>query len=476
MSVLLLPTCNIFWFQFQGGKIHIVLGNQSSDLDSLASALARAYFTNLVSNFDCSHICHCVNSLVLQVNPSHGLAVPMFNVNREDIPLRTEATWLLRDCDVNTVSVTCLGDLDLKELQSANRLAVTLVDHNVPAIDQWELIPSTVEIIDHHKDDTGDLYKRDVTKKIEPVGSCATLVAMDFLDQHPLVLERNHDLVKLLLGVILVDTVNLEPSAGRTTDMDLDVVKQLRKIIGIDQDRLYTQLQYAKFDITGLSAYDLLCKDFKNAAPTASGVKAGASSIPESFGDFLQRTDSSDALGLFTKEHGLDLLLLVSVSFSDPEHRHMKRQCGVYSENETLRLTVFNYMKIEESLNLTAITTSNPNLSAFDQGDTTASRKHLLPLLNAALSQYPEPVKGASLETVKIQRSVESAVPFSLPVEHEGPAAVEASAGGEPVPELTAAEEREESRHWKTVTVAGIERVVDMEAIEPYKKVLSHGG
>jgi inorganic pyrophosphatase/exopolyphosphatase len=437
----------------KSGKIHIVLGNESSDLDSMVSALARAYFTNLV-------------------NPSYGLPVPMFNINREDIPLRTEATWLLRDCDVNTVNVTCLGDLDLKGLQSADQLAVTLVDHNLPAVDQWELISSTVDIMDHHKDDTGDHYKKDVTKMIKPVGSCATLVAKDFLDQLPLALERNHDLVKLLLGAILVDTVNLDTSTGRTTDIDCDVVKQLKSITDIDRDHLYSQLQYAKFDLTGLSAYDLLCKDFKNAAPTSSGVKAGAASIPESFGDFLQRADSNDALTLFTEENGLDLLLLVSVSFSDPEYLHMKRQCGVYSENDALRLTVFNFMKIEESLKLTEIATSNPKLSAFDQGDTTASRKQLLPLLNAALSQYP---MEASVETVKIQRTVEAEVPFSLPVKQEEHAAA-AEASADALPELTAAEEREESRHWKTVTVAGIERVVDMEAIKPYKKVLSHGG
>ncbi|KAE8742694.1 hypothetical protein FOCC_FOCC011726 [Frankliniella occidentalis] len=46
----------------------------------------------------------------------------------------------------------------------------------------------------------------------------------------------------------------------------------------------------------------------------------------------------------------------------------------------------------------------------------------------------------------------------------------------EAIPELTAAEERSEARHWRTVTVAGDERRIDMKVIEPYKRVLSHGG
>ncbi|XP_046659312.1 protein prune homolog 2 isoform X2 [Homalodisca vitripennis] len=46
----------------------------------------------------------------------------------------------------------------------------------------------------------------------------------------------------------------------------------------------------------------------------------------------------------------------------------------------------------------------------------------------------------------------------------------------EPIPELTAEEERVESRNWQRCNVAGVERRIDMKVIEPYKCVLSHGG
>lgn len=46
----------------------------------------------------------------------------------------------------------------------------------------------------------------------------------------------------------------------------------------------------------------------------------------------------------------------------------------------------------------------------------------------------------------------------------------------EPIPEYTAEEEREDSRCWKKVNVAGSEKRIDMKVIEPYKRVLSHGG
>ncbi|XP_063151232.1 protein prune homolog 2 [Candoia aspera] len=46
----------------------------------------------------------------------------------------------------------------------------------------------------------------------------------------------------------------------------------------------------------------------------------------------------------------------------------------------------------------------------------------------------------------------------------------------ESIPEYTAEEEREDSRLWRTVVIGDQEQRIDMKAIEPYKKVISHGG
>ncbi|KAG8440381.1 hypothetical protein GDO86_006221 [Hymenochirus boettgeri] len=44
------------------------------------------------------------------------------------------------------------------------------------------------------------------------------------------------------------------------------------------------------------------------------------------------------------------------------------------------------------------------------------------------------------------------------------------------IPEYTAAEEKEESRRWRMFRIGEQDHRVDMTAIEPYKKVISHGG
>ncbi|XP_053148119.1 protein prune homolog 2 isoform X9 [Hemicordylus capensis] len=44
------------------------------------------------------------------------------------------------------------------------------------------------------------------------------------------------------------------------------------------------------------------------------------------------------------------------------------------------------------------------------------------------------------------------------------------------IPEYTAEEEREDNRLWRTVVIGEQEQRIDMKAIEPYKRVISHGG
>lgn len=48
--------------------------------------------------------------------------------------------------------------------------------------------------------------------------------------------------------------------------------------------------------------------------------------------------------------------------------------------------------------------------------------------------------------------------------------------GVESVQEYSATEEREESRRWRVFRIGEQEHRVDMKAIEPYKRVISHGG
>ena len=45
-----------------------------------------------------------------------------------------------------------------------------------------------------------------------------------------------------------------------------------------------------------------------------------------------------------------------------------------------------------------------------------------------------------------------------------------------PIPEYTASEEHQDNKDWRVVEISEKSYRVDMKAIDPYKKVLSHGG
>lgn len=62
--------------------IHIILGNESCDLDSTVSALALAFLTHSTSDSDKS------------------LVIPILNVQAKYFPIRTETCHLLQQCGI----------------------------------------------------------------------------------------------------------------------------------------------------------------------------------------------------------------------------------------------------------------------------------------------------------------------------------------------------------------------------------------
>ncbi len=79
---------------------------------------------------------------------------------------------------------------------------------------------AVVDIVDHHKDErpptaAGTTARCLCNCRIEMVGSCCTLVAETIFRESPDFLTSDAAIVPLLLGTILLDTVNLSEQAGR---------------------------------------------------------------------------------------------------------------------------------------------------------------------------------------------------------------------------------------------------------------------
>jgi len=190
-------------------EVHLVVGNEAADLDSIVGAFARAFF--------------------LQAGARPGIAhIPIVNVSRHEFTLRREAAYLFALLDIDAKQLVFRDEVPNEILRQHEGFLVDLVDHNQLTIGQEEWASSVTSIVDHHADTKEEYPLLDSKdKQITVVGSATTLVAQQILENKPSLIDR--PLATLLLGAILLDTGNLEKKK-KTTDRDRWVVEQLTKI------------------------------------------------------------------------------------------------------------------------------------------------------------------------------------------------------------------------------------------------------
>lgn len=238
-------------------SIQLVMGNQSGDMDSIASAIAL--------------------SLIL---PN---AIPILNIERSEMSMRKDVLYLLEQVSIDPEKLYYRDSLPFfLKLAKEGKALMTLVDHNVLAPDQTEWAPFVNRIIDHHVDEHVN-YPNLEEKIIAPTGSCATLIA------------EMSDPGLLLLAPILLDTSNGQDER-KTTSRDLKFIR--------DEDALYQTLLAKKRDNEGLSLSQLLNRDFKSYQK--GHCLYGISSLPHDV-----RWDSIKIAEEFMKEKNLEFLIIL---------------------------------------------------------------------------------------------------------------------------------------------------------------------
>jgi exopolyphosphatase len=360
-----LDALNSYLFKNKGAldseqNVHFVLGNEASDLDSMASSLLYGYFAD-------------------QVLPrrDQSIYLPLINIPRADFKLRTEAVYLFAEAGVDLDNLVFADEIDLASLHESGRLHLTLIDHNKLAASQSAYHEVVRAIIDHHQDE--GLYPNSEARIIEPVGSAATLVAEKIIAEKPDLIDLGTG--TLLLGTILLDTVNLDPKAERVTPKDEEIAAYLLKKTARNQQELFDKLQFEKFNVASLATYDLLRKDYKEWQ--MGPVKCGIGSVLMPLKVWLDN-DREIVAGFekYSAERGLDLLLAMN-AYTDPEFH---RDLAVYSTDRELREKVVAHLK-SEGIGLETIEPGDfkgkDRIALFVQKDLSKSRKKLQPILNA---------------------------------------------------------------------------------------------
>ncbi len=349
-----------------GGAVCCVVGNEAADLDSMASAVMYA-------------CCRQQNS----DGTTEPAYIPLINIPREDYKLRTEAVYLFDSVGVKPEQLLFAGDVDLDALHAAGKLQLILIDHNKPAAGQQQLSDCVSGVIDHHKDE--GLFPEAAPRIIEPVGSAATLVAEAILNDSPGLLEEGT--ARLLLGTVLLDTVNLDPEAKRATEKDHRIVDTLLELTGADRQELFDTLQREKFNVSALDSADLLRKDYKEWQ--LGGTQVGISSVLLPIADWLKKDGAlSASLQRYAAERKLDVLVAMN-AYTNPQ---FTRELVVYCPDDALRKKLLDFLTASE-LELTPIAADavagasvDGATALFAQGNLAYSRKKLQPLLDGFFS------------------------------------------------------------------------------------------
>lgn len=251
----------------------VVVGNESADMDSLCSAVAGAYLYKCAFN-----------------RPT----VPLFNIPRKDFALRKDIQWLFE-----SVGITSDTMLFKDEVTLSSETPLFLVDHNFPTVQ------GTVEaIIDHHdlegaQPDHADPYLR------EKSGSCVSLIVDYFRERVPESVFDDEAFVHLAMAPILMDTQEL---TQKTESVDKRSAEFLRsKAPQLDTSALFTKVREMKKSIEGLTALDVLNKDYKQWG------KLGISSLPITFEKLLvQLPDLPKAMVEWKAERNLDVCVAMT--------------------------------------------------------------------------------------------------------------------------------------------------------------------
>ena len=402
--------------------LHVSLGNPAGDCDSIVSAITLAF----------------IDSMLPPEGGDSGTGtrseiVPIVSIPKRALRTQRPETSLLlkwatvaatssnNDGGMNAVydNLICIDEFaELLTKSNSNNLPqlhMTLVDHNKLAwsIDTNNLNVKVVEILDHHIDEgmhvetcqSGSSQRKiafDPTTQKALVASTCTLLVERLLSK--LGIEASSpassavpkiptDVAVLLLGTILLDSVNLLPSAKKVTQRDIDAVDALLKytnwsslaspgmlskgllvedtsgtsskptaLIRPNCTKWFETLQEEKFSPefwNQLTAYDCLALDYKSFTTTASSsttsysdISFGMASILTPLSNFFTKSNMEDDILQFFNDQNDNIKVLVIMSCtSDTNSGKLQRELAVVTtkENTSIFDSVLDYLQSSDS-------------------------------------------------------------------------------------------------------------------------------
>ncbi|RDA89449.1 hypothetical protein CP532_6107 [Ophiocordyceps camponoti-leonardi (nom. inval.)] len=359
----------------------LVVGNESADLDSLCCAIVYAYLRSHQGNGE---------------QAPGGLHIPLANLPRADLSLRPEMTAVLAHAQLRPSDLITLSELpDLSSTDSSTRWI--LVDHNALTGTLARFAPRVVGCVDHHEDE--HCVPDDASPRIiEPCGSCMSLVVdetrQDWDSLTAIDADGDDALAKLCLAPIVIDTVNLSPSAKKAKPKDTRAVDYLEAKLSdpdnFSRDAFFDEISAVKDDISRLTMRDVMRKDYKEWRENdmVVGISCAVADLAALVGKAGAPEPLLDSLSSWADERSLDVAsIMTASSLGGRFHRNLL----VWGRSPRGKAAVARFVE-DSSGPLRLETWSRGELDdgscsrfAWDQKELAASRKQVGPRLREAM-------------------------------------------------------------------------------------------
>lgn len=346
--------------------VKVVYGNESADFDSVVSALAYAY---------CS----------FQKDPEEPL-IPIVNIPKRELSLRRDIVRAMARSNL-TEDLLFFSE-DLRSLKERfGPLTAVLVDHNALETGMRPYIGTITGVIDHHRD--VGLYPDASPRIIRTCGSCSSLVISYWQKLLPVSVFK--DIGLLCLGAGLIDTSNFTSKVEGPDEEALKLYEEL--FPDLDKKLFYKQIRRDKDDLSGLSVEEILRKDYKQFeiqdTEGENKMLVGISSVVKPLSWFYEQCGGEAAFRdecLKTQTQRMVDLYVVMTSWVDNDE--FKRELVVLSSApkmcQELVDNISDALKLEDKMVKTENVSSPHYYKAFQQLNTSASRKQVAPCISNA--------------------------------------------------------------------------------------------
>lgn len=172
------------------------------------------------------------------------------------------------------ISISCRDEVPTELLTQSK---IILVDHHVAGANINK--ENILEIFDHRP--VSEPLPPHCHSTVTDVGSCATLVA-DFILKTETDKE-NTDVLRLLHGAIVLDTVNFSVEADKTWPLDISTNSRIESLLALNEvnrNELFDQLVKARSAVDDLDSLQILSKDLKIISNPSKTVKVAIPGYP----------------------------------------------------------------------------------------------------------------------------------------------------------------------------------------------------